>query len=183
MAKKKSVVARKPTIFASISDLHIGYQPIEQITKEYYDEENGFFANLQAVKDHADENNCVFGGLAICGDYFDHQLSLNSPHSKFAIDLIHAILHTVVTVYGGTVVIIRGTKGHDLNQISVFEPFLHEYEGSFFIFDTVGEIEIADWKILCVPEEYMQDQESYYAEYFAKKYDIIWGHGLVNKPF
>jgi hypothetical protein len=185
MSEKKSKktklaeAVKLPTLFITLSDVHIGYQPIEQITKEFFDEEKGFFTKAQELIEAHVAEGIKFGGFAITGDYFDHQLSLNSAHAKFAMDLMHAFIHIAVH-YDGTVSLIQGTKSHDLAQINIFEPFTYEYENKFFIVNTVTEMQIAGFDILCIPEEYMVNPTEYYADYFEKKYDMIWGHGFFK---
>ena len=176
---KKSKVEKEPTLFITLSDVHIGYQSVEQITKEFFDEEDGFFTNAVAYIEGHKEDGIKFGGFAITGDYFDHLLSLNSSHAKFAMDLMHAFIH-VADEYGGVVILIQGTKSHDLSQINIFEPFVYEYTDKFFIINTVTELHLNGYDILCIPEEYMTNPTEYYAEYFAKKYDIILGHGFFS---
>ena len=116
-----------------MSDVHIGHQPLEQITKEFFDEESGFFAKLQEVVEYCAENDIIFGGVFITGDLFDHQLSLNSGFAKFAMDLIHALCRIVIVEHGGTIIVLKGTRSHDLEQIMIFEPFETEFEDKFFI--------------------------------------------------
>ena len=181
-SSKKSKIKKtlkEPTLFITLSDVHVGYQPVEQITKEFFDEEKGFFTKATALIEEYKEANIPFGGFAITGDYFDHLLTLNSSHAKFAMDLMHAFIYVAVQ-YNGTVTLIQGTKSHDLSQINIFEPFTYEYENKFFIINTVCEMQIAGYDILCIPEEYMTNQTEYYKEYFKKKYDMIWGHGYFK---
>ena len=167
-----------PTIFVTLSDVHVGAQPIEQITKELYNEEKGFFTKLEEVYKYCKEEDIIFGGVTICGDFFNHMLSMNSPFAKLAIDFLYSLAYIVIKQYGGHVTVIQGTRSHDLNQLSLVEPLTIEYDGFFHLFTTVGTLKLHGYDILCIPEEYMTDQETFYAPYFKKKYDMIWGHGL-----
>lgn len=176
----KKKIEKLPTIWFSTSDNHVGQQSVEQAKKEYFDEDEGFFSKMNEVHDYCVDNEIKFGGVAICGDYFNHQLSLNSSHAKFAMDLMHAILHTAITLFDGTVILIQGTRSHDLSQINIFEPFMTEFEGKFFIVNTVQELHIDGYDILCLPEEYMTNPTEYYSEFFAKKYDLCFGHGFFK---
>jgi DNA repair exonuclease SbcCD nuclease subunit len=169
-----------PIIFVTLSDIHVGEQSIEQITKEFYDEEKGFFKKLEEVYEYCQAENIKFGGVAITGDFFNHMLSMNSPFAKFAIDFLYSLAFIVIRQYSGHVIIIQGTRSHDLNQLSLAEPLTIEYEGHFHLYTTVGTLEIEGYDILCIPEEYMANQEAFYAPYFNRTYDMILGHGFFK---
>ena len=53
--------------------------------------------------------------------------------------------------------------------MSLVEPLTIEYDGFFHLFTTVGTLNLHGYDILCIPEEYMTDQETFYAPYFKKK--------------
>lgn len=171
---------KDPLFVITTSDNHIGYLSVEQMVKEYYGE-GGFLAQVESL---IEENEIPKGQLvlAITGDYFDHQLSLNSNDASFAIDLMYSIIQIVVKCHEGLVILVQGTRSHDLNQLSIFEHLTEEYAGSFEIVKTVEAFEYKGYDILCVPEEYMTNPTEYYAEYFKEKYDLVLGHGLKISP-
>lgn len=176
-------MSRQPVIFFTLSDIHIGHQPVEQLEKEFYDEEEGFFAKIEETVEYCKENGITFGGVIITGDYWDRMLSLNSPHARFGLALAHALAVIVIGEHGGKVIFVRGTRSHDLNQLSLLESLIYEYEDSFFIFDTVTEIDLYGYKTLIIPEEYMKNPDEYYSEFFCQKWDMIFGHGFEKSPF
>lgn len=166
-------------VLLTSSDHHIGRQSVEQINKEYYGEE-GYLEHVRSYAKLCIEENMVFGGVAITGDLYDHQLSLNSVHARWTINFIHELAKLVITEYGGKLILIRGTRSHDLDQLNVFEPLLELYPEKFHLVNKVSTIDISGYSVLCIPEEYMQNQEEYYKEYFSKTYDIILGHGFFK---
>jgi hypothetical protein len=187
MAPKKKAVTKaveqllQPSFFFTISDIHIGHQPVHQNIKEFFDEDNGFFTKLLFYIDEYLKEGMNFAGLAICGDLFEHQIGLNSQHAKFAMDLIHALIEVVIKRHPtAKLIIIRGTYSHDYSQINIFEPFTHEFEDRFILVNNVTELDFNGIKTLCVPEEYMKNQDEFYAPYFNKKYDLILGHGFFK---
>lgn len=118
------------------------------------------------------------------GDWFHKKLSANSKAMKLAIKALIKILK--VCGKRGTIVrMIKGTHSHDNNQLDLFEPLVGSDLCDFKIFRTVSS-EVIPFaggavKILYLPEEYMENQEEYYKEYFNDTYDMVLGHGLVDK--
>ena len=182
LSTKEMKVGRQSIILVTLSDIHIGHQSVEQMEKEFYDEENGFFVQLEEIVQHCKDNDIIFAGVAITGDYWNHQLSLNSPHARFGLALAHTLAVIVIGEYGGKVIFVRGTRSHDLNQLSLLEALTYEYENNFFIFDTVTEIDLYGYKTLIIPEEYMKNPDEHYEEFFSQKWDIVLGHGLTISP-
>ena len=180
LSTKEMKVGRQSIILVTLSDIHIGHQSVEQMEKEFYDEENGFFVQLEEIVQHCKDNDIIFAGVAITGDYWNHQLSLNSPHARFGLALAHTLAVIVIGEYGGKVIFVRGTRSHDLNQLSLLEALTYEYENDFFIFDTVTEIDLYGYKTLIIPEEYMKNPDEYYEEFFSQKWDIVLGHGFFK---
>ncbi|BDH16386.1 MAG: hypothetical protein [Bacteriophage sp.] len=171
---------KKPFKLITLSDIHIAHQPLEQIQKEFFDEEEGFLAKVIQVAKQCQKEKVKFLGVAITGDLFDHQVSLNSNYAKFAMDLIHTLARVVINEFGGNIIILKGTRSHDLDQIMIFEPFTLEFEDSFFIANTLSYIELEGYDILLIPEEYMKNQNEYYQEAFENQYDLILAHGFLK---
>lgn len=122
--------------------------------------------------------------VAINGDYFDTRCSLTSEASRFAIkfmgDLVRVCKKTKTKIR-----IIKGTLSHDLNQLETAFNHYHEEEGlDFRIYTNVGEEELfPNFKVLYVPEEYIESKKDYYADYFGKEkgyYDVALVHGAFE---
>lgn len=171
---------KQKATLVTLSDIHIGYQPVEQVVKEFYDEEKGFFIKLAKVIEDCKKDKRKFLGVAITGDLFDHQLSLNSRHARLAIDIIHSLVELVIVNNDANIILLKGTRSHDLDQILVFEPLTTQYENKFFIADTLSVLELEGYEFLLIPEEYMKNQEEYYEEAFEGKYDFILAHGFLK---
>lgn len=118
------------------------------------------------------------------GDWFHKKLSANSKAMKLAVKALVKILK-ICGKRGTKVRMIKGTHSHDNNQLDLFEPLVGSDLCDFKIFRTVSSeiipFENEVLRILYLPEEYMPDQEEYYKEVFEGEYDIVLGHGLVDK--
>jgi hypothetical protein len=158
--------------FISISDVHHGAKSHESMREEFY-AEGGFFDVLDATLPEED-----FIGVAVTGDWFDKKLDMNDPRAKLGVSVMVDILNRCIQ-YDKHLVVIRGTYSHDLNQLNVFEEFGALYE-KFHLVNTVREIKFGPLRTLCIPEEYPQDSDEYYADWFSKKYDLILGHGFFD---
>lgn len=150
--------------FADISDIHIGALDPVRLKHEL---ENGFINEL--IEDPIDI-------LFVSGDTFDKIISMNSDNAKLANWFVHRLLEIMD---GKPIYILKGTKTHDNDMLENFRFF---HKQNIFIISKVSVIEVAkNFKVLFIPEEYPVDQESYYAEYFSDTYDLIIGHGQVDK--
>lgn len=165
---------KTPMRLITISDIHIGHQDVERNRIEF----EPFIEEIHKVAKKCKKDKILFGGVAITGDLFDHQISVNSSHAKFAMQLIHDIA-SIVDEYNGMTILLRGTRSHDLDQLMIFQSFEHQFE-HFYIVNELATIDINDYKVLLIPEEYMKNQEEYYEEAFADKYDIILAHGFLK---
>jgi hypothetical protein len=115
------------------------------------------------------------GIIVLAGDIFDKKLSVNSPEAVLCNDFIVSLLHAFPTTY---ILIIKGTRSHDLNQLDLFKPFISEY---FRIYETVTVEYIMGMKLLMIPEEYYPDK-TVYDTYIknVEPYDFVFFHGLFN---
>ena len=163
---------RTPMKMITLSDIHIGHQDVEQNRKEFIP----FIEEIHKVAKKCKKDKIIFGGVAITGDFFDHQISVNSSHAKFAMELINEIA-TIVESYNGYTILLRGTRSHDLDQLMIFKSFEDQFS-NFFIVNDLSTIEVFDYSILLVPEEYMKNQTEYYEDAFSDTYDIIFAHGF-----
>jgi hypothetical protein len=139
---------------------------------EFY-AEGGFFEILDSVLPDDD-----FIGVAVTGDWWDKKLDMNDARAKLGVSIMIDIMNRCIQ-HGKQLVVLRGTYSHDLNQLNVFEEFSALYD-KFRLVNTVQEIKFGPLRTLCIPEEYPQDSDEYYAEFFSKKYDLVLGHGFFD---
>jgi DNA repair exonuclease SbcCD nuclease subunit len=113
--------------------------------------------------------------IVIGGDLFDKKLSVNSPEAVLCNDFIVLLSSLFPKTY---ILLIKGTRAHDLNQLSLFKPLVGEY---FRIYESVTIDYILDMKLLIIPEEYYPKKEVYipYLE-VAEPYDWVFFHGLFT---
>lgn len=159
----------KSYIFAVISDIHFGAMPSKKLYEEL---EKGFLKYLKSLK--------ILDGVFITGDLFDNKLSLNSDHVKYAFIFLKKLLEICVKKEC-KLRIIKGTNFHDNNQLDILK-FFANYNVDFKVFETVESEELfPNFNVLYIPEEYITNKDEYYKEYFNKKYDMIFGHGMLNE--
>ena len=134
------------------------------------------------------ENMSELDAFIIAGDIFDSRQWLSSDTVSIAMQWLFELQDLVCTKLNGFIVLIKGTRNHDGDQLNLVHKILEDrIPNSTYLCNTVREIGIVsndDTKtthILCVPEEYISDQELYYKDYFNKKYDLIIGHGMIDK--
>lgn len=170
----------QPVSFITFSDVHNGAKSPESMVNEFYNDSNptGFFPVLT---EHVATEE--FLGVFLTGDYFDKKLDMNSREAQVASHILFDI-YTACRTHNKWFIILRGTYSHDFDQLGIFKQLENEYE-RFKIISTVTELELLDSydrpiQVLCLPEEYMEDQEAYYADYLQKSYHIILGHGMCN---
>ena len=159
--------------FISISDVHHGTKPVEEFEKEFYEGDNSFFSILISLIDDKD-----FIGVALTGDYYDSKLSMEDKKSKLA-SRIFLDIFTLCKTANKYFLVLRGTYSHDFRQLDHFKALESTYD-RFKLVNTVEVVDFNGIKTLCIPEEYIDDSDSYYKEYFDGKYDLILGHGLFK---
>lgn len=153
----------------SVGDIHFGYYPAELLYNE-------FKLVIQTIE------NRELDVVVIVGDYFDTRLSLSSPHSVYAIKAFSELLK-VCERKNIKLRMIRGTSSHDPeNQLNNLATMANTTNCDFKLFNTVDEEDLfPDFKVLYIPEEYMEDKDAYYKIYFDKKYNAIFGHGMFEE--
>ena len=155
--------------FLVVGDIHFGYYPPELLYKE-------FQLILHTIEDNAID--CV----VIAGDYYDTKLSMASAHSVYSVkafsDLIKSCEEKGIKVRQ-----IIGTNSHDPeNQLKNLAQIANSSRCDYKLILTVDEEEIfPGMNVLYIPEEYMEDSKEYYKEYFNKKYQLVFGHGMFEE--
>lgn len=153
-----------------ISDIHFGAFDAEVLFNELNEE----FINRLKEMEYIDL-------IVIDGDYFDTKLNMNSKHAKYSMKLFSK-LYKIATKKNAKIRVIQGTVSHDNNQLEILEI---EHGGRLcdikFIYNVSEEEIFKDFNVLYIPEEYVTNKDEYYGEYFNKKYDMVFGHGMVQE--
>lgn len=155
--------------FLVVGDIHFGYYPPELLYKE-------FQLILHAIEENAID--CV----VIAGDYYDTKLSMSSSHAVYSVkafsDLIKSCEEKGIKVRQ-----IKGTNSHDPeNQLKNLAQIANSSRCDYKLIMTVDEEELfPGMNVLYIPEEYMEDSKEYYKEYFKKKYQLVFGHGMFEE--
>lgn len=127
------------------------------------------------------------GMIVIAGDLFDRIIKMSETPSNYVLKFVESLCN-ISTESGVYLRIIKGTKGHDFNQLN---NFLHlEAKNPLFKIINTREKETIEWgdyfyNILYLPEEYPEDYNKYYKGYLdvkkdEDKYDFIFGHGMMD---
>ena len=116
--------------------------------------------------------------VILLGDYFDRSLRVNDAFTSLAINVMMYLID-LCKRRKCKLRIVYGTESHDANQYVLFHHFLKDKDLDFKIMYHVEEEELfKNIRVLYLPEEYIED-ESYYQEYFSKKYNYVFGHGII----
>lgn len=153
---------------AEIADIHFGVSSAHTI-KTFENLEKNFIGWLK-------ENNPDVNIIAICGDLFHLKLSLNSTEAKMAIGFVDRLVEEFPNA---RIILVKGTKSHDLDQLEVLSSRCNE---NFKIYNTVCEDYYGDnFHYLVIPEEYYSDK-SIYDKYLKRDEKYDWGffHGLFT---
>ena len=118
--------------------------------------------------------------IFIQGDFYDHDISLNSKHALYALKTIEKIVK-LAGKFDAKVRFIKGTKSHDRSQLDIISENYSDSDVDVRVINTVDVETIDGSRILYLPEEYIQDSDEYYREYFNDEYDIVVGHGMFDK--
>ncbi len=162
------VISVRNVKYAVLADLHFGGPNVKKLKKELSIFFNDYKENRYDV---------VF----IAGDLFHKKLQGNSP------DMVEALrfmgkLFKLAKLYDTKVRIIHGTLSHDSEQLELLTAIENINEVDFRVFNKVDTEELYEgFKVLYIPEEYITGIDSYYGGYFNDNYDMIIGHGLVDK--
>lgn len=158
-----------------ISDIHFGASS----NKDLYDSLKKVF--LSKLKKLESENDIDI--VVICGDLLDHKLSLNSEASKYVIQFMNTLSELAIKKKF-MIRVIKGTKNHDLDQLNNFLYLEKKPKLDFRIINVCTAEDIVKndktYKILYVPEEYMENPKEFYKDFFSKTYNIAFVHGTFN---
>lgn len=153
---------------AEIADVHFGAMTT-MTTQLFENLKNNFIGWLE--KNAPDVNI-----IAICGDLFHLKLSMDSTEAKLAIHFIDLLQ---LKFPKARILLIKGTRAHDLNQLDIFSSRIGS---NFKIYNTVCDDYLGeDFRYLVIPEEYYPDK-SVYDKYLKgnEKYDWCWFHGMFS---
>lgn len=117
--------------------------------------------------------------LVIGGDLFDSKVYASSDEVKQVIELFEFL--TPIAKAGNKIIrVIYGTLSHDgYPQLQILRPY--QVRMNLKIIDHVREEKINGLNFLYLPEEIIANKQEYYANtlYSGKKYDYIFGHGVI----
>lgn len=126
----------------------------------------------------------VLDAIIICGDFWDRVISLHHPTANWAIHFIQDLLK-LCNDKNCKLRVVMGTRSHDNDLLKWFHIVnrSNSYTVDISVINSVSEEQLfEDTKVLYIPEEYVTSYENHYEEYFIKdKYDMIFGHGLIDK--
>ena len=153
----------------AISDIHFGGLPAKQLYNELRKE---FLIPIHKM----DKLDLV----VINGDLTDKKISLNDEHGRYLIKFMDDLVK-ICMGKGAKLRIVKGTRNHDLNQLNNFSYLETKKKLDFRIINSISEEELyPDFKVLFIPEEYMDDQKSFYAPYLKNNYAMCFGHGTME---
>ena len=153
-----------------LADLHIG--SIKNIPYVYNTVTNIIDKELVYKKTDA---------VVFLGDYFHQLFKCNSEYIKLAVSIL-SYLMLICKKQKIKVRMIYGTESHDSDQYGIFDYFAKSPDFDFkVITNACSEDLFFNCKVLYLPEEYIYDKNSYYGKLLNKKYDYIFGHGIIEE--
>lgn len=163
------VEKRGNLVVANIADIHMGaLDPKTQYTilKEQFIDEINKLPILDVI--------------GLLGDFFDRRGMSDSDATMYG-SMLMSDIRTIAIEKGATVIIIMGTKQHDADQLRLFYHYLSDPEFDIRIVETIQFEYVKGAKILCVPELYNLEEETY--DKFLKYsggYDMCFMHGTIE---
>lgn len=129
----------------------------------------------------------------ICGDLFHYKMNVNSEDFRNLLGCMFMLAEYCPETEWH---IIEGTRSHDGLQNKTLETIfenvtdlfeessdLEILENRFHFYYKVTEANICGLNCLMIPEEYVEDKGEFYKEYFNKKYDMVFGHGMTDMMY
>ena len=156
-----------------LADIHIKAQDYQQTYKEY--------KFLEKYLENKKYDYCI-----ILGDFFDRKIYSYEDYIELAYMYMALLIKHCEKVR-----VVYGTKSHENDQYEIFN-FLEDHimyklipdcqKIDFKVIKTVQSEELfPDLNVLYLPEEYILDKREYYKDYFDKKYDYVFGHGVIQE--
>lgn len=155
---------------AHIADLHFTVKNIEP--KTHYEILKEQFINKIA--------DIPLDIVSIDGDIFEKKYMSNTDSIMYA-SLFIADLIRVCKEKNITLIIIKGTDGHEADQLRLFYHYLNDSDIDIRIVETIRFEYVKGARILCIPELYGVEEEIY-AEYLFNSgwYDMCFMHGTFE---
>lgn len=148
------------------SDLHYGANTF--LTQKLYDHLKKNFVGFCKEKQP--------DIIAICGDLYHTKLSLTSIEAHLAERFINDLRQACPN---SRIILVNGTRSHDLNQLEVFKAY--ENENFKVYMKHTEDYYKNDFKYLVIPEEYFPDKTEYNKYFETKeKFDWVFFHGMFN---
>jgi len=161
--KSAYVGALLPDIHNGAFDAKIWYRELKE----------GFLKNTEKLE--------ILDFVVIPGDFFHTKISANSDHAKYALKFLTRLMK-ICADKCAKLRILKGTESHDNKQLEMFDGLNSVTSCDFRVIHTVeAEWLFDDMYVLYIPEEYMKDKNEFYKEYFEHEYDMVFGHGVVDK--
>lgn len=158
--------------FVAIADVHIGIKHIPP--KEMKTQLKKNFFEVVEKMDPID-------GIFVCGDVSHTILSLNSEGSNVYLWFFER-LYKLAKKKGATVIVLKGTMSHDVDQLENIKHYQNNDDGvDFRVYDTVEETTIwDDYHVLVLPDVKVKQRNEIDALLKKGKYDLILGHGTMT---
>lgn len=118
--------------------------------------------------------------IVIAGDTFD----LSEPFNSTVVQNVIRFM-AKLACYTGNLWVIEGTRSHDALQTETLKTIFNGFMPSNSLctarfIDKMTKIEYDGAKILFLPEEFVPNPEIYYDDWLSEKYDLIFGHGMID---
>ena len=149
-----------------LSDVHIG--AIKDTAYVYNTITDIFDKELKFNKTDA---------VIFTGDFFHRLLKTNEEFTSLAINIVSYLVKLSKDI---KIRFIYGTESHECGSYRLFNYHLNNDHVDLKVITTVTEEELfPNINVLYIPEEYVDSKEDHYKEYFDKRYDYIFGHGVI----
>jgi hypothetical protein len=117
--------------------------------------------------------------VVLAGDTLNSKNQTTSDNVTILLDIFDYITPMIASA-NKSIDIIYGTNSHDsYPQLQILNPYTKRMK--LRIISKVTEMRCGNTSILYIPEEIIQDKFEYYKDtlYSGKKYDYIFGHGVI----
>lgn len=141
------------------------------------------YQNLELVLQFIRKMTGQLDFVVIAGDYFDYRLQLNSKTALTAISWFDELMTTCRQSGVKKVRMVKGTPGHDYDQLEVFRPPYELEDGYFKLYnETTSEEILPGLRCVFCPDEPMNlvDYHKKYVCQFFPMNDIGFFHGSFD---